>query len=119
MSTKNFDAQRKLAAALPGATEDIKWGNDLCYSVGGKMFCVMLLTDGHAVTCSFKVDEDRFLELTDVQGVTSAPYLARAKWIQVKPGHALGSASLNALIKRSHELVLTKLPKKTQREVLA
>ena len=119
MSTKNFDAQRKVAAALPGTTEDIKWGNDLCFSVGGKMFCVFLLADGHAATCSFKVDDERFLELTDVEGVSSAPYLARAKWVQVKPGHALGSASLNALIKRSHELVLAKLPKKTQREVLA
>jgi predicted DNA-binding protein (MmcQ/YjbR family) len=115
----NFDAQRKIAAALPGATEDIKWGADLVYSVGAKMFCVFLLGKGHAMSCSFKVDDDRFLELTGVSGVIPAPYLARARWVQVKPGHALGSAALNELVRRSHALVLAKLPKKTQREVLA
>ena len=119
MSTKNFDAQRMLAAALPGATEDIKWGSDLCFSVGGKMFCVFLLEGGHTVSCSFKVDDDRFLELTGVEGVAPARYLARAKWVQVKPGHRLGAAALGELIRRSHALVLSRLTKKAQREVLA
>lgn len=116
----NFDAQRQVAARLPGATEDIKWGADLVYSVGAKMFCVFLL-DGkrHATSCSFKVDDDRFLELTGVTGVIPAPYLARAKWVQVKPGHALGTPALNALIERSHALVMARLTKKLQRELNA
>jgi len=122
MATTHFDAQRKFAAALPGATEDIKWGADLVYSIGAKMFCVFLLEGdrpgGRTKSCSFKVDDDRFLELTGVPGVMPAPYLARAKWVQVKPGHALGSAALNELIRRSHAIVLSKLPKKTQAEVL-
>jgi predicted DNA-binding protein (MmcQ/YjbR family) len=114
----NLDPQRKVAAALPGATEDIKWGADLCFSVGGKMFCVFLLdAKKHATTCSFKVDVDRFLELTGVPGVIPAPYLARAKWVQVKPGHALGTNALNALIERSHALVMARLTKKLQREL--
>ena len=123
MATTNFDAQRKVAAALPGATEDIKWGADLVYSIGSKMFCVFLLegnrVDGQTKSCSFKVDDERFLELTGVPGVMPAPYLARAKWVHVKPGHALGSAALNDLIRRSHALVLAKLPKKTQAEMLS
>ena len=69
----DFEPQRALAATLPGATEDIKWGADLVYSVGGKMFCVFLLDDGRAASCSFKVDDDRFLELTGVPGVISCP----------------------------------------------
>ncbi|MDO8418691.1 MAG: MmcQ/YjbR family DNA-binding protein, partial [Rubrivivax sp.] len=83
----DFEAQRALAAALPGATEDIKWGADLVYSVGDKMFCVFLLDRGRACTCSFKVDDERFLELTGVPGVIPAPYLARAKWVQVGGEH--------------------------------
>ena len=63
-----FEPQRALAATLPAATEDIKWGADLVYSVGAKMFCVFLLRDGLAASCSFKVDDDRFLELTSVPG---------------------------------------------------
>ena len=27
--------------SLPGATYDIKWGKDECYSVGGRMFAVI------------------------------------------------------------------------------
>ncbi len=122
MPVTNFDAQRKVAAGLPGAIEDIKWGADLVYSIGAKMFCVFLLegsrVGGHTKSCSFKVDDDRFLELTGVPGVMPAPYLARAKWVQVTPRHALGSAALSELIRRSHALVLAKLPKKIQAEVL-
>jgi len=112
-----FDAQRRLAASLQAATEDIKWGADLVYSVGGKMFCVFLLREGVACTCSFKVDDDRFLELTGVPGVKPAPYLARAHWVQVDIGHALARADLDLLIRRSHALVAAKLTKTLQRQI--
>ena len=112
-----FEALRALAATLPGATEDIKWGADLVFSVGAKMFCVFLLDNGKATTCAFKVDDDRFLELTGVPGVIPAPYLARAKWVQVKPGHALASADLDKLLRRSHALVAAKLTRKLQVEL--
>ena len=113
-----FDAQRALSATLPAATEDVKWGADLVHSVGGKMFVVYLLDEqGVARSCSFKVDDDRFLELTAVPGVMPAPYLARAKWVQVKLPHGLVAADLDALIRRSHALVAAGLTKKLQREL--
>jgi len=112
-----FDAQRALAAALPGAVEDVKWGTDLVVSVGGRMFCVFLLRDGHAANCSFKVDDDRFLELTGVPGVVPAPYLARAKWVQISPGHGLVAGDLDRLIRRSHALVGARLTKKLRKEI--
>ncbi|MBK8530207.1 MAG: MmcQ/YjbR family DNA-binding protein [Rubrivivax sp.] len=113
----DFEPQRALAAALPGATEDIKWGADLVYSVGGKMFCVFLLEVGRAATCSLKVDDERFLELTGVPGVVPAPYLARAKWVQVGRIHGLEGADLDALVRRSHALVASRLTKKLQRDI--
>lgn len=112
-----FERQRALAAGLPAATQDVKWGADLVFSIGGKMFCVLLLKDGIAATCSFKVDDDRFLELTGVPGVVPAPYLARAKWVQVNAGHALTATDLDALVRRSHALVARGLTKKLQREL--
>ncbi|HEY6135014.1 MAG TPA: MmcQ/YjbR family DNA-binding protein [Rubrivivax sp.] len=112
-----FERQRALAATLPGATEDIKWGADLVYSVGAKMFCVFLLDDTAPVTCSLKVDDQRFIELTGVPGVTPAPYLARAHWVQVGRDHGLGSTALDDLVRRSHALVAGKLTKKLQREL--
>ena len=113
----DFEPQRALAASLAAATEDIKWGADLVYSVGAKMFCVFLLRDGIAATCSFKVDADRFLELSSVPGVVPAPYLARAKWIQVQAGHGLKLADLDALLRRSHQLVAGKLTRRLQHEL--
>lgn len=112
-----FEPQRALAATMPAATEDIKWGADLVYSVGGKMFCVFLLRDGLAASCSFKVDADRFLELTSVPGVVPAPYLARAKWVHAQPGHGLSVNDLNALIQRSHALVAGKLTRRMQQQL--
>ena len=31
---------RNICLAFPGATEQIQWGNDLLFKVGGKMFAV-------------------------------------------------------------------------------
>jgi predicted DNA-binding protein (MmcQ/YjbR family) len=117
-TSAGFEPQRALSAALPAATEDVKWGADLVHSVGGKMFAVYLLdAQGTARSCSFKVDDDRFLELTAVPGVVPAPYLARAKWVQVKQPHGLEPADLDALVRRSHALVAAGLTKKLQREL--
>ena len=102
---------KKHCAALPGATHDIKWGQDLVYSVGGKMFAVMCETGEHADTLSFKVEDHRFLELTDRDNFMPAPYLARAKWVFVKDVRKADEKELKALITRSHELVVGKLPK--------
>jgi predicted DNA-binding protein (MmcQ/YjbR family) len=102
---------KKHCASLPGATSDIKWGQDLCYSVGGKMFAVMCETGEHANTLSFKVEDERFLELTDRQGFIPAPYLARAKWVYVKDVRKVPEGELKPLITRSYELIAAKLPK--------
>ena len=97
-------------ASLPGATFDIKWDHDECFSVGGKMFAVMGMKDGRA-SIGFKVDDVRFLELTDREGIIPAPYLARAKWVLVTDLKKLGDAELKALVTRSHELVSARLPR--------
>jgi predicted DNA-binding protein (MmcQ/YjbR family) len=109
-----FEALRKHCAALPGATRDIKWGADEVYSVGGKMFAVFGVENGKATGMSFKVDDDRFLELTDRPGIVPAPYLARAHWIALERADALPLAEARELVARSHALVLAKLPRKLQ-----
>ena len=99
--------------ALPGATHDVKWGQDHCYSIGGKMFAVV----GPDGSMSFKVDDARFLELTDRDGMIPAPYMAKHKWVLVQDLKKADEAEVRALVKRSHELVLGKLSKKQQREI--
>ena len=99
--------------SLPGATHDVKWGKDHCYSIGGKMFAVV----GPDGSMSFKVDDDRFLELTDREGMIAAPYMAKHKWVLVQDLKKADEGEVRELVKRSHELILGKLSKKAQREI--
>jgi predicted DNA-binding protein (MmcQ/YjbR family) len=108
----------RLCRSFPGCTEDIKWGADLVFSVGGKMFAVTR-NEPPVHGMSFKADNDRFLELTDRPGIIPAPYLARAKWIYVNEDAALTDAEAAELLRRSYELVFAKLTKKLQQEILA
>lgn len=109
-------AVKKFALSLPGAKSSIKWKVDLVFDVGGKMFAVMC--EGKAKSnLSFKVDDHRFLELTDRAGIIPAPYMARAKWVQLESLKVLPDAEIRELIKRSHQLVAAKLPKRTRLEL--
>jgi len=111
----NFEQAKTLCRSFPGVTEDTKWDNDLVFSIGGKMFAVTNL--GEATGMSFKVEDDRFLELTDRPGIIPAPYLARAKWVYVEDANALNDEEAAQLLRRSYELVFAKLTKKLQREL--
>ena len=113
----DFEAAKALCRTFPGCTEDTKWGNDIVFSVGLKMFAVTSL-DVPANGMSFKVDDERFLELTDRPGIIPAPYLARAKWVYVENTRALSDKEAAALLRRSYELVFAKLTKKLQRDIL-
>jgi predicted DNA-binding protein (MmcQ/YjbR family) len=116
----NSDRLRALVSGWPGVSEDVKWGNDLVFSVGGKMFCVLdatPATEGGSGRLSFKVEEERFLEYTERPGIVPAPYMARAHWISLTAPEALPTAELKAGIRRSYELVFAKLTKAKQREL--
>ncbi|MDE2427875.1 MAG: MmcQ/YjbR family DNA-binding protein [Burkholderiales bacterium] len=113
----NFIKARKFCAALPGVTSDIKWGNVLVYSIGGKMFAATGAEGLDSQRFSFKVDDERFLELTDRPGVIPAPYMARAKWIKIAAADAIDDKEAQALLRRSYELVFARLTKKLQREL--
>lgn len=111
----DFEAAKRLCRSFPGATEDIKWGDDLVFSVGEKMFAVTASAPAQAI--SFKAEDERFLELTDRPGIIPAPYLARAKWVQVDASASLGDEEAAQLLRRAYELVFAKLTKKLQREI--
>jgi len=112
----DFEAAKALCRSFPGVTEDIKWGEDLVFSVGDKMFAVT----GNAAPAqamSFKAEDERFLELTDRPGIIPAPYLARAKWVRVDASADLGDEEAAQLLRRAYELVFAKLTKKLQRDI--
>ncbi len=110
------DLLEQICLAIPGTEIDVKWGNDLCYMVGKKMYCV---TGTHPpVQVSLKVDPNEFDELTDREGIIPAPYLARYKWIHVSDVSALSSPEWERLIQNSHQLVYQRLPRKIRDGIL-
>jgi predicted DNA-binding protein (MmcQ/YjbR family) len=114
----NFEAAKALCRTFAGCTEDIKWGADTVFSVGEKMFAVTgAATPAEGI--SFKVEDERFLELTDRPGIRPAAYLARARWVHVSKEADLSDEEAAQLLRRSYELVLAKLTKKLQREIAA
>ncbi len=109
---------RELCLSLPGATEQIQWGADLVFKVGGKMFCVACTeTRPDAPALSFKCGAERFAELVEREGVRPAPYLARAKWVALDRFDTLSVRELTPLIEQAYAHVLAKLPKATQRTI--
>ena len=113
----NIDQLRKTCLSFPGATEQMQWGYDLVFKVGGKMFAVAPLEPA-PVQLSFKASAENFAELTERPNIIPAPYLARASWIALQSQEALTQTELAELLRGSYELVVAKLPRKV-RETLA
>jgi len=113
----DIETLRDFCRSLPAATEDIKWGHDLCFSVGGKMFTVIDLERPHPV--AFKCTPESFGELTARSGIIPAPYMARNMWVMEQElGEALDRAEFEALVRTSYELVVATLPKSKRPDTL-
>ncbi|MCA1589419.1 MAG: MmcQ/YjbR family DNA-binding protein [Acidobacteria bacterium] len=110
----NTEQLRKFCLSLPHATEDVKWGNDLCFCVGKKMFAVTGLdsSDGQV---SFKCTPDKFAELTEIDGIIPAPYVARYHWVAIQKPNALADGELQDLISNSYKMVFDKLSPKVKK----
>jgi len=113
MSTQeDRDPLLELCRRLPGVTEDVKWDNDLVFSVGGKMFAVFALPDLEPF--SFKVEPVLFPVLTQRPGIVPAPYMAKHSWISLKSRDVLPREELEGLLQESHATVAQKLSKKAR-----
>jgi predicted DNA-binding protein (MmcQ/YjbR family) len=107
----NVDWLRELCLSFPGTTEQIQWGCDLLFKVGGKMFAITPLEPA-PVCLSFKASPEKFAELTERPNIIPAPYLARAQWVALETRDALPQSELAALLRESYEMIAAKLPKK-------
>jgi predicted DNA-binding protein (MmcQ/YjbR family) len=120
---KGVDARRaagadplyELCRSLPGTTEDVKWGSNLIFSVGGKMYAGFQLPEGEPV--GLKVDEALFASLVRRPGISPAPYLAKHSWVELESRAALAAPELRALLRAAHERVAAGLPRKRRAEL--
>jgi predicted DNA-binding protein (MmcQ/YjbR family) len=113
----NVEQLREFCLSLPHAFEDIKWGNDLCFCIGDKMFATASLNPASGFSCSFKCTPEKYSELIERDGIISAPYTGRFGWVCVKKKTALSEPELQTLIKESYAAIMESLPTKTQKEL--
>jgi predicted DNA-binding protein (MmcQ/YjbR family) len=109
----NVDRLREVCLSFAGATEQIQWGSDLLFKVGGKMFAVTPLEPA-PVCLSFKASPEHFAELTERANIIPAPYLARAQWVALQTWDALPADEVARLLRDSYDMVFARLPRKTR-----
>ena len=109
---------RNLCLSFPQTSEEEVWENDLTFKVAGKMFAHSVLIPA-PVWLSFKASPESFAELTERSGIIPAPYLARAKWVALETKDALPPNELAQLLRASYDMVVAKLPSKTQASLSA
>jgi predicted DNA-binding protein (MmcQ/YjbR family) len=110
-SMPDVDWIRKLCLSFPDVTEDMPWGDDLCFKIRGKIFVGVVLSDGRFPRITLKASPESFHELLEVEGISPAPYVGRYKWIQIASSNLLQAAELESLIRQSYEMVAAKAPK--------
>jgi predicted DNA-binding protein (MmcQ/YjbR family) len=106
----NIETVREFCMSLPHATEDVKWGNDLCFSVGAKLFCVCDLAGDLTVT--IKVAEEEFHELCSTENIDPAKYTGRYGHVTISNIMRFSEEEWKTRIRKSYDLTLAKLPKK-------
>jgi predicted DNA-binding protein (MmcQ/YjbR family) len=114
---------RAICLALPHAKETLNWGHHLVYwvgdrDIGGKMFAMTDLDGSGTGVLWFHCGAMRFHELLEMDGIIASPYLAKARWVTVERWDALRPREIEEELRRAHELIFAKLPKRT-RTILA
>ncbi|MCB0395078.1 MAG: MmcQ/YjbR family DNA-binding protein [Flavobacteriales bacterium] len=104
---------RNICLGKPGTTEDMKWGDHLCFCVAGKIYLILGMDD-HPVTASVKVTDDEFETWSRREGFVPAPYMARNKWVKMDDLERLGEKEWRERIEISYDIIRSKLPKKIQ-----
>lgn len=113
-----IDSVRALCLSLPHATEDVQWEHNLLFRIAGKMFCIANLEPAVSPTkICFKCTPEKFAELVEIDGIIPAPYMARNHWVAMLDINALRQPEIKELIQASYQMILEKLPRKTQADL--
>jgi predicted DNA-binding protein (MmcQ/YjbR family) len=105
----DIETLRRYCLRFANATENLQWGDDLCFKIGGKIFAIVGLDNPRLC---FKCTPDTFAELIEREDIRPAPYVGRYKWVMVDRLDAVRRDELEDLIRQSYEMVAAKAPKK-------
>src|SRR5581483_5860616 len=103
----DLDSVRALCLCFPHATENVQWEDELCFKVGGKIFCMVGLASVPQ-RLIFKCDPETFANLTEREGIVPAPYVGRYKWVMLENMNIMPDPELKQLIRESYSMVAAK-----------
>jgi predicted DNA-binding protein (MmcQ/YjbR family) len=104
----DVDSIRSYCLSFPRATENLQWGDDLCFKIGGKIFVTLGLDKRRMC---FKCLPETFAELVEREHIQPAPYVGRYQWVMLNRLDAVRDNELQALIQQSFAMVAAKAPK--------
>jgi predicted DNA-binding protein (MmcQ/YjbR family) len=105
----DVDTIREFCLSFPHAAENLQWGDDLCFKIGGKIFVIVGLDNPRLC---FKCTPEIFAELIEREDIRPAPYVGRYKWVMLDRLDAVRRDELRGLIRESYEMVAAKAPGK-------
>ena len=98
----------------------MQWGANLVFwagdkAIGGKMFALVNLDeDRRSGVISYAAGPEHYSELLEIEGISPAPYLARAHWVAASRWDVFRPAEWQSELTAAHALVFAKLPARTR-----
>lgn len=115
MNREQFDT---FCASLKATENVIQWGDSSVWKVGGKIFAICSIWgNGRDWKLSFKCSDLSYQILCELDGIVPAPYLARAKWVQLTDDDALSDDDIKSYIEEAHRIIAGKLTKAKRSEL--
>ncbi len=103
----SVESIRRFCLSFPHAIENLQWGDDLCFKVGGKIFALLSLSSVPQ-SLMFKCNPETFAELVEHEDIIPAPYLGRYKWVAFQRLDVLPWSEVKDLIEQSYQMVAAK-----------
>ena len=115
MTRTEFDTY---CGSLKATTHVVQWGDASVWKLGGKVFAICSnWGEGRHAKFSFKCNDLTYAVLTEQPGIIPAPYLARAKWVQVETPDAMSNPDLRDYIRTAYEIIASKLTRALRSEL--
>jgi predicted DNA-binding protein (MmcQ/YjbR family) len=116
----NIERVKKLCLSFQGAKKSVlgEPSNIMVFAVEDKKFAYFKTSEPERWRFSIRVTPERFLELTDMEGVKPARYMHRFHWVTIVEFAKFDDKYLLELIKWSYFKALSSLPKIQQANLL-
>jgi predicted DNA-binding protein (MmcQ/YjbR family) len=115
MTRKEFD---QFCKQLKSTENVVQWGQSSVWKIGGKIFAICSIWgDGSEDKFSFKCSDLSYSILIEQEGIVPAPYLARAKWVQITNDMAMSDTDIQDYIIQAYHIISKKLTRAKRAEL--